>query len=81
MGNKLFFPFLKFFIYLWETERGEGQKERETQNPKQLQGTEHDVGLKLTNSEIVTWAEIKSQTLNQLSFPGAPVSVFFKVNA
>ena len=32
---------------------------------------EPDVGLKLMNCEIMTWAEIKSQRLNQLSHPGA----------
>ena len=32
---------------------------------------EPDGGLKLTNCEIITWAEIK-QTLNGLSHPGAP---------
>ena len=31
-----------------------------------------DVGLELTNHEIMTWAKIKSQTPNQLSHPGAP---------
>ena len=31
-----------------------------------------DVGLKLTNCEIMTGAKIKTQTLNQLSPPGGP---------
>ena len=35
-------------------------------------------GLKLTNHEIMTWAEIKSQTLNQLSHPGIPISFYLK---
>ena len=30
------------------------------------------MGLGLINREIMTWAEIKSQMLNQLSHPGAP---------
>ena len=29
-------------------------------------------GLHLTNCEIMTWAKIKSPTVNQLSHPGAP---------
>ena len=33
---------------------------------------EPDAGLDLMNYEIMTWAEIKSWTLNQLSHPGAP---------
>ena len=42
-------------------EAGEGQREKETQNPKQAPGprlqavsTEPDVGLELTNHEIMT---------------------------
>ena len=34
--------------------------------------TEADAGLEPMNCEIMTWAEIKSQTLNQLSHPCAP---------
>ena len=34
---------------------GEGQRERETQNPKQAPGSgEPDMGLELTNREIMT---------------------------
>ena len=57
-----FFSFLNIFlmfIYFWETEsdrEGAGQKEMETQNPKQGPGSE--LGLKLTSSEIMTWAEV-----------------------
>ena len=41
------------------TEVGEGQRDRETQNPKQLQApravsTGHDAGPELTNCEIMT---------------------------
>ena len=51
---------------------GDGRKKKK-QNPKQaLHGAEPDAGLELTNREIMTRAEIKSQTLNQLSHPGAP---------
>ena len=51
-----------------------GSAERKTENLKQLRvvSTEPNMGLKLTNREIMTQAEIKSQTINQLSPPGAP---------
>ena len=61
--------FFFFYIYFWETEWdkarvGEGQREEETQNPKQAPGseqevsTERDAGLEPTNCEIMTWAEV-----------------------
>ena len=56
------------FIYFWEgeTERERGRgRERETQNVKQPPGlelwavsTEPDARLKLTNHEIMIWAEV-----------------------
>ena len=39
---------------------------------------EPDVGLELTNRELVTGAEIKSRMLNLLSHPGTP-GTFFSV--
>ena len=36
--------------------------------------TEPDLGLHLMNHEIMTWAEIKSQTPNQMSHPDAPLN-------
>ena len=67
------FFFFNFSIYLFLRDRdrawaGEGEKEGETQNPKQALGyeqavsTEPDVGLKLTNCETMTWAEVGSST-------------------
>ena len=56
--------------------QGKGKRERKEERiPSRLHAvsTEPDVGLELTNHEIMTWAEIKSLTLNQLSHPGAPV--------
>ena len=73
------------FIHLfWESQRervrasvyalvGEGQRERERENPKQA---EPNAGLHLTNREIVAWAEMKSQMLKWLSHPGALVFFF-----
>ena len=54
------------------TER-EGERERENMNPKQAPhsmepSTGLNAGLELTNCEIITLAEIKSQSLN-LNFP------------
>ena len=34
------------------------------------------MGLKLMSHEIMTWAEIKSQTLNWLRHPGVPMIIF-----
>ena len=56
---------------LGEVERErEGGRERESQAGSVLSArSELDVGLELTNREIMTWAEIKSLTLNQLNHP------------
>ena len=69
--------------YLRERERdcthkqGEGQKEKgrissrlHTQGRARHRAQSH-------NLEIMTWAEIKSQTFNQLSHPGAPSHLFW----
>ena len=58
------------FIYFQERQRqceqGRVRERRETQNPKQAPGsrlwavsTEPDTGLKPTNCEIMTWAEVR----------------------
>ena len=68
-------PFLKF-IYLFLRKRAnEGETEREGDNPKQALCCQRTApwGLNLMNQEIMTWAKIKSQMLNQLSHSGAPV--------
>ena len=52
----------------------EGGREREGERiPSRLHSVrpEPDVGLDLTNHEIMTRAEIKSRMVNQLSHPGA----------
>ena len=62
------------FTY-FETERewGRGRERRRERIPSKLHavGTEPDAGLNLTNCEIMTSAESKSQMHNQLSHPGA----------
>ena len=69
-----FFIFLKsFHLFLKERERdrawaGEEQREREAQNLKLAPGSElsaqslTDMGLELTNCEIMTWAEVRRLT-------------------
>ena len=62
---------------------GEGQREREKERENKREreneriwskhhpvSTEFDVGLKLMSPEIMTWAEPKCRTCNQLSHPG-----------
>ena len=56
----------------------EGQKERGRDRiPNSLHNvsTEPDMELELQNSEIVTWAEIGSWMLNQLSHPGSLICI------
>ena len=54
------------FLFIFETETwaGEEQRERETQNPNQAPGSElePDAGPKLTDCEIMTWAEVGRKT-------------------
>ena len=68
-------PFLKN-IYLFIL-RGEGRSRDRGRHriPSRLHAlsAEPDMRLKPTNCEITTWAEIKSQMLNWLCLPGAPI--------
>ena len=65
------------FLFIFESGEtswgGERQREGERrENPKHSAlSAEPDTGLDLSH-EIMTWAEIKSWTLNQLSHPGVP---------
>ena len=70
--------FLKVYLFIFEREReharasgGGAEKEGERKNPRQPLHCQHraHVGLKLTNHEITTSAEVKSQTLNRLNHP------------
>ena len=67
------------FLRARESKQGRGRKRGRERIPSRLRSvsTEPDVGLELTNLEIMTRAETKSQTLNRLSHPGAP-ELFFK---
>ena len=53
---------------------GEGQRERETQNPKQAPGSELSAQSLMRGSNSRTWDHdlSRSQTLNRPSHPGAP---------
>ena len=72
-----------FLKFIWEREResahtSEGGAERKRARiPICRDGAERDVGLRLMNREVMTLAEIKSQTLNWLCHPGTPSCVFF----
>ena len=74
------------FIYFWRRERhsmsrGGAEREDDTESKAGSRlwavSTEPDVGLRPRNLEIMTWAEIKSRTLNWLSHPGAPQKSVF----
>ena len=75
--------FLSLFILREREGTGEGQREREgeRENSKQALCCQHRDWhrLDLTNHEIMTWAQIKSQTLNWLSHPGAPPCAHFYI--
>ena len=59
--------FFLMFIYFWERESTSKRGPEETQNLKQAPrlwavSTEPDVGLELTNCEIMTWAGVRCPT-------------------
>ena len=75
---KFFFLFCFKFIY-FERERkraqaGQGLERGRQRIPSRLRAvrTGPKAGLDLTNHESMTWTEIKSQMLNQLSHPDSP---------
>ena len=77
-----------FNVYFWERERKrarEGQERGKHRIHSRFQArdvsTEPDAGLELMNHEIMTWAKIKSQTLNRLSHPGTPIYHIFFIHS
>ena len=72
----------KFIYFERETRAGEERERgRERISSRLLAvNSEPDTGLSLTNSKIMAWAEIKSQMLNQLSYPGTPKTVNFNLS-
>ena len=79
--NRIWVKKLVKFIYLciylkfiWEGERMLVEEERERiRSQLRSVSVEPDVNLELTNHDIMTWPQIKSQMLNRLSHPDAPI--------
>ena len=76
---------LSFYVFFFKVylcilrDREHRQRERGRERiPSGLRdvSTEPNSGLKPMNHQIMIWAEIKSQMLNQLSHPDAPVFMF-----
>ena len=78
----LFYLFLKFYLFILREcmNMSGGGAEREETILSRLHSvsTEPNVGFELTNRKIMTWAEIKSGTLNWLSLPGDPKALISK---
>ena len=77
-----FFNFFLTFIYFWDRDRawtGEGQREGDTESETGsglwAVSTEPDAGLKLTDREIMTWAEVGRLTDRATQ---VPLYYFFK---
>ena len=78
-GAAQFHTFKEKNIYLFILEEGEGQRESERENPKQIPFERRaQCGAWSHYLEIMTWAETKSWTLNRLSHPG-PSYLFWYV--
>ena len=83
--NRLRHPGAPKYLFILERERvrvseqGRGRERRRERIPSSLftVSAESNVGLKPTNGEIMTWAKIKSQSLNWPSHPGAPITLSF----
>ena len=66
--------FFRCYLFIWERENERawvGGRDRGTSRLPTEYWAQH--GAWSHNPEIMTWAEIKSQMLNQLSHPGAPI--------
>ena len=76
--NPIKYLIKKIFFNLRERERawmsrGEGQRDRERESQAgSTLSEEPDMGLNPMTLEIMTWAKIKSQTLNRLGHPRIP---------
>ena len=78
----IYFKFMYLFLREREHEQRRGSKGGRERIPSRLctVSPEPSAGLKPMNREIMTSAEIKSRTFNQLSHPGAPKSHILKIN-
>ena len=72
-----FFVFLFVFLREREIESKQGRDRDRIPSRLRAVSTGPDVGLEPMNHEIMTWAEMKSRMLNQLSHPGAPICLEF----
>ena len=70
--------FLNFYLF-WGVGRGRERGRARKLSRLHSINAESDVGLDPMNCEIVTWAEIKSQTLNQLSYLRRPCTKDFEL--
>ena len=57
--------------------QGRGRERGRISSRLRTVSAEPDAGLDLPILEIMIWAEIKSQMLNRLSHPGAPMALSF----
>ena len=75
--------FFLMFIYFWEREKraGEGQRERETEDPKQALCWQQWARCQAWTHEPWDHALSRSQMFNQLSHPGAPNMQFWSCHS
>ena len=75
--------FLKKFIFGEKAYAGKGQREGETESQAGSVPSAQSphVGLELTLCEIMTWAKIKSGSLNRLCHPGTPQIWFLTLDS
>ena len=71
-GNILQLFYFLMFIYFWESGRTEGEGQR-IQSGLCADSKEPDVGLKLTNCEIMTWVEVGRLTNWTTEAPHIPI--------
>ena len=72
------YNYFSFKVYLFILrDRGRGRERERISSRLHTVSIEPDVGLEPTNFEIMTWAEMESWTLKQLSHPGAPFLKIF----
>ena len=71
-----YFISLFYFYFLFLRERGRKRGKEGMPNRLCAVSAEPDAGLDLMNRDIMTWAQIKSLMVNQLSHPGTSEEAF-----